>query len=39
MISGDNSNEAFNAISHLLAALLALAGLVLLIVFSAIERK
>ena len=39
MISGDNSNEGFNAISHLLAALLALAGLVLLIVFSAIERK
>jgi hemolysin III len=39
MISSRNANEGFNAISHLVAAAIAVAGLVLLIVFSAIERK
>jgi hemolysin III len=39
MISSEHANEGFNAISHLVAALIALAGLVLLIVFSAIQQK
>jgi len=39
LVSSENSNEGFNAISHILAAVLGLAGLVLLVVFSAIQQK
>ncbi|HAY98295.1 MAG TPA: hemolysin, partial [Mesotoga sp.] len=36
MVTSENSNEGFNAISHIVAAVLGLVGLVFLIVFSAI---
>ncbi len=39
MVTSENSNEGFNAISHIVAAALGLAGLVFLIVFSAIQGK
>ena len=39
MVSSLNSNEGFNTISHLVASLIAVAGLVLLVVFSALQGK
>lgn len=39
MISSADSNEGFNTISHIVASAIAIAGLVLLIVFSALQGK
>lgn len=39
MISAVNSNEYFNSILHLIGAILALAGTIVLIVFSAMESS
>lgn len=39
MVSSLDSNEGFNTISHLVASLIAVAGLVLLVVFSALQGK
>lgn len=39
MVSSKDSNEAFNAISHTVAAVIGLTGMILLIVFSALQEK
>jgi hemolysin III len=39
MISAPDSNEYFNAISHLIGAILAIAGTVVLITFAALDGK
>jgi len=39
MISSPDSNEYFNSISHLIGAILSLAGLIVLVVFSARDDK
>lgn len=39
MISSLNSNEYFNSICHLIGAILSLAGMTILIVYSALESK
>ncbi|AKI98171.1 hemolysin [Kosmotoga pacifica] len=39
MVSSKDANEGFNAISHAFAAVIGLVGLILLVVFSALEHK
>ncbi len=39
MISSPDSNEYFNAISHLVGAILSLAGLIVLVTFAALEQQ
>jgi len=39
MISSKDANEAFNAISHAIAAVIGLTGMILLIIFSALQKK